>query len=154
MSTRNMAIAAAGLAVALAAQGEVEVIRRDDQPWYEAEDRAVARELVSPRNSSARSLSIAEIRVPPGVTIKPHHHVMEEVYYVLSGEGLMMVEDDTRTIGPGDSVVIEPHQWHNIRNESAADLLMLVTCTPAWAPEELIFERARAGDRSPGSRGR
>ncbi|MEL6302740.1 MAG: hypothetical protein AAFV47_05855 [Pseudomonadota bacterium] len=30
----------------------VEVVKLEDQPWYEAEDKAVAREIISPRNSS------------------------------------------------------------------------------------------------------
>ncbi|MEQ8514002.1 MAG: cupin domain-containing protein [Chromatocurvus sp.] len=124
-------------------RAEVEVIELDMQLWYEAEDRAVARELVSPRNSSAQAMSIAEIVVPPGVVVRPHHHAMEEVYHVLAGEGLMMVEDQTRVVVPGDSVVIEPHEWHNIRNDGASPLRMFVTCAPAWAPEHLIFERER-----------
>lgn len=124
-------------------RADVEVIELDMQPWYEAEDRAVARELVSPRNSSAQAMSIAEIVVPPGVAVRPHHHVMEEVYHVLEGEGVMMVEDQTRVVMPGDSVVIEPHEWHNIRNDGESPLRMFVTCAPAWAPEHLIFERER-----------
>ena len=137
-------IVAAFLALAaLAAQAEVEVVEREAQPWYEAADRAVARELVSPRNSSAEAMSIAEIVVPPGVVVKPHHHYMEEVYHVLEGEGVVMVEDESRLVSAGDSVVIEPHEWHNVRNDGEAPLRMHVTCAPAWAPEHLIFERDR-----------
>lgn len=120
---------------------EVEVIELDSQRWYEAEDRAVARELVSPRNSSAERLSIAEIIVPVGVTVTPHHHLMEEIYHIVEGEGVVMVEDATRRVGPGDTVVIAPHEWHNIHNDGEIDIRMLVTCAPAWAPEHLIFER-------------
>lgn len=67
----------------------LQVITLDEQPWYEAEDRAIAREIASPRNSKLRSMSIAEIKIPAGVTIVPHHHVMEEVYYIVEGEGIM-----------------------------------------------------------------
>ncbi|GAB5413379.1 MAG: hypothetical protein Cons2KO_09820 [Congregibacter sp.] len=119
----------------------LEIISLDDQPSYVAEDKAVARELVSPRNSSAKNLSIAEITVPVGVTIVPHHHHMEEIYHILEGEGVVMVEDEKRTVVAGDSVVIAPHQWHNIENTGNTDIRMFVTCVPAWAPEHLIFER-------------
>jgi len=127
---------------AAAARSVPEVIQLADQRWYEAEDRAVARELVSPRNSSTESLSIAEIVVPAGVTVRPHRHHMEEVYHVLAGEGVVMVEDRTQTEGPGDTVLIPPHAWHNIVNADDAELRLHVTCVPAWAPEHLIFERA------------
>lgn len=140
---RHVAAAFVIGALALPEHGsaEVEVIELDSQPWYEAEDRAVARELVSPRNSSAERLSIAEIIVPVGVTVTPHHHMMEEIYHIVDGEGVVMVEDATRRVGPGDTVVIAPHEWHNIHNDGEIDIRMLVTCAPAWAPEHLIFER-------------
>lgn len=130
-----------------AAAQEVEVVELAAQPWYEAADRALARELASPRNSSAEALSIAEIVVPAGVEVLPHHHVMEEVYHVVAGEGLMMVEDARRVVGPGDTVVIRPHEWHNIANRGDEELRLIVTCAPAWAPEHLIFDRdAMPGD--------
>ncbi|MEM1229855.1 MAG: cupin domain-containing protein [Pseudomonadota bacterium] len=122
----------------------VEVIKLEDQPWYEAEDKAIAREIVSPRNSSAKSLSIAEIKIPVGIEVVPHHHKMEEIYHVVSGSGLMMVEDRYQQIEAGDTVVIAPHQWHNIKNNGDEELRLVVTCVPAWAPEHLKFERTGA----------
>lgn len=123
------------------AAAQLEIIALDEQPKYVAEDKAVARELVSPGNSSVENLSIAEITVPVGVSIVPHHHHMEEIYHILEGEGIVMVEDEKKAVVAGDSVVIAPHQWHNIENTGTTDIRMFVTCVPAWAPEHLIFER-------------
>ena len=125
----------------VAVADSVEVVKLEDQPWYEAEDKAVAREIISPRNSSVESMSIAEIKIPVGVEIVPHHHVMEEVYHVVSGTGLMMVEDELQQLVPGDTVVIAADEWHNIKNNGDEELLLVVTCVPAWAPEHLKFER-------------
>ncbi|MGF1450311.1 MAG: cupin domain-containing protein [Opitutales bacterium] len=121
----------------------LQVITLDEQPWYEARDRAVARELASPRNSKARAMSIAAIKIPAGVEVVPHHHVMEEVYHIVAGEGTMRVEDETRVVRAGQSVVLAPHQWHNITNHTHEELRLLVVCAPAWAPEHLIFNRHR-----------
>ncbi|MEM6819113.1 MAG: cupin domain-containing protein [Pseudomonadota bacterium] len=125
----------------VAVADSVEVVKLEDQPWYEAEDKAVAREIISPRNSSVESMSIAEIKIPVGVEIVPHHHVIEEVYHVVSGTGLMMVEDELQQLVPGDTVVIAADEWHNIKNNGDEELLLVVTCVPAWAPEHLKFER-------------
>ncbi|MEM6474434.1 MAG: cupin domain-containing protein, partial [Planctomycetota bacterium] len=103
--------------------------------------KAVAREIISPRNSSVESMSIAEIKIPVGVEIVPHHHVIEEVYHVVSGTGLMMVEGELQQLVPGDTVVIAADEWHNIKNNGDEELLLVVTCVPAWAPEHLKFER-------------
>ncbi len=128
----------------------LQVVTLDEQPWYEAEDRAVARELASPRNSKARAMSIADIKIPAGVEVVPHHHVMEEVYHIVAGEGTMMVEDQTTVVRAGQSVVMAPHQWHNITNHAEETLRLLVVCAPSWAPEHLIFDRHRMpGDHNP-----
>ncbi|MGF1483645.1 MAG: cupin domain-containing protein [Opitutales bacterium] len=124
----------------------LQVITLEEQPWYEAADRAVAREIASPRNSKAQAMSIADIKIPAGVEVVPHHHVMEEVYHIVAGEGVMMVEDQTRLVRAGQSVVLAPHQWHNIKNHTDRELRLLVTCAPAWSPEHLIFDR----DQMPG----
>lgn len=120
----------------------MQVVVLEEQLWYEAADKAVAREIASPRNSKARAMSIAEIIIPAGVEVVPHHHVMEEVYYITKGEAVMIVEDETVLVKAGQAVVLAPHQWHNIKNDTDEDLHMIVTCAPAWAPERLEFDRS------------
>lgn len=119
----------------------LEVIQVSTQPWYEAEDRAVAREIASPRNSRARQLSIADIIIPAGVSVKPHYHeVIEEIYYVIAGSGMMSVDGRTRRIGPGDAVVILPGERHSVANDTDSELRLIVTCNPPWTPESLKFD--------------
>jgi oxalate decarboxylase/phosphoglucose isomerase-like protein (cupin superfamily) len=70
----------------------IQVIQIEKQPWYEADDKALAREIASPRNSQAQALRIADIIIPAGVAVKPHYHkVIEEIYYVTAGSGIMML---------------------------------------------------------------
>lgn len=121
---------------------KLEIITVDDQPWYEAADRAVARQIASPGISKAQAMSIAEIIIPAGVEIVPHHHRMEEVYYVVSGSGTMMVDDIKEVVKAGQSVIIAPHQWHNIVNHTEEELRLIVTCAPAWKEEYLEFDRS------------
>lgn len=121
--------------------GPLEVIKLDQQPWYTAEDRAVARELVSPRNSRAKNINVADIRIPAGVAVKPHYHkVIEEIYHVTAGSGIMIIDGRETPVVAGDTIVIRPGERHAIRNETREDLRLLVTCTPAWTPECLIFD--------------
>ena len=125
----------------------LQVVDLEEQPWYEAEDRAVAREIASPRNSKAEAMSIADIIIPAGVEVLPHHHVMEEVYHITEGEAIMMVEDETRVVKAGQSVVLAPHQWHNIKNHTDKDMRIIVTCAPSWAPDLLEFDRSTIPER-------
>jgi len=119
----------------------IEVVKLDQQPWSTADDHAVARQIVSPQNSRARQVSIADIRIPAGVAVRPHYHkVIEEIYFVTGGSGVMIINGREQRIGVGDAVVIRPGERHSVRNDTKDDLRMIVTCTPAWTPDCLIFD--------------
>lgn len=123
-----------------------------DQPRYTADDGAIAREMASPRNSRLRTLSIADIVVPPGTTIEEHHHVdMEEVYLIVGGRGVMVVDGVQQVVGPGDAVVILPFERHYIDNPFEETLELNVYCSPPWAPEQLYFDPPPAALRIPPS---
>jgi mannose-6-phosphate isomerase-like protein (cupin superfamily) len=116
------------------------LIARDDVQPFVGDDGAIVRELASPRNSRLTRHSLAEIRHPPGTASQEHFHTeAEEVYYVLSGHGGIRVDGVTRTLKPGDVVVIAPGERHKVWSEGEADLVLLVTCVPAYSVEEVAF---------------
>lgn len=121
---------------------ELDIVRLEDQEWYTADDRAVAREIASPRNTRLTRFSIADIKIPPGVSVEEHYHKeIEEVYFVVAGEGLMTVDGVQRVLKAGESITIMPYEWHKIENRSETVTLRLhVTCSPPWEPDRLYFE--------------
>lgn len=107
---------------------------------YVAEDRAVAKEFMSPKVSGLKNLSIAEIRIPPGVTVKKHYHLeSEETYHITEGFGIMHLDGVEAPMNPGDAIAILPGQWHTIHNPNMTDLVMIVTCSPPWKFEDQVF---------------
>ncbi len=60
---------------------------------------------------------------------------------VTGGSGLMCdVAGKERRIGKGDAVVIRPGERHFVHNDTDEELRLIVTCTPAWTPDCLIFD--------------
>ena len=119
----------------------MQIINIADCPDYVAPDLAVAKEFMSPRVSGFQNLSIAEITIPPGVTVKKHYHLKsEEVYHIVSGSGVMFIDGEESKMLPGQAVSIKIGQWHSISNVSETPLVMIVTCAPAWTPEDQVFE--------------
>ncbi len=116
------------------------VIARDDVRPFVGDDKAIVRELASPGNSSLTRHSLAEIRHPPGTASQEHYHtVAEEVYFVLEGRGGLRVGGETCSIGPGDVVVVLPGERHKVWQEGEGDLVLLVTCVPAYSVDEVVF---------------
>ena len=116
------------------------IVARDEVQPFTGDDGAIIRELASPRNSSLSRHSLAEIRHPPGTASQEHYHTeAEEVYFVLEGQGGIRVDGETHSLGPGDMVVIVPGQCHKVWQEGKGDLVLLVTCVPAYSVEEVVF---------------
>jgi quercetin dioxygenase-like cupin family protein len=58
---------------------------------------------------------VNEFEVAGGGYVEPHSHPTHEFYYVMSGRGIMRIEDDEREIGQGDLVHIPPDKVHTLR---------------------------------------
>ena len=117
----------------------MEIIKRDQVKPLVSERGEIVRELASPSIASLRRHSVAEVTIRPGGGSVPHYHRQaEEVYYILRGQGQMMLDGETRAVQPGDTVIIPPLTKHLIRNTGAEELVMVVTCAPAWSPEDEI----------------
>ena len=126
----------------------MQVFNRDDIQPFVGDDGAIVRELASPANSDVTRHSLAEIRHPPGTASLEHYHTeAEEVYHVLEGQGGVRVDGETRSIGPGDVVVILPGQRHTVWQEGEGDLVLLVTCVPAYSVEDVVFTGSEETER-------
>jgi mannose-6-phosphate isomerase-like protein (cupin superfamily) len=118
----------------------MEIIRRDSAPVFVAPDKAIIRELAASRNSSAKKQSLAEATIAPGESVAEHFHkVTEEFYHILSGSGLMKINDEEAQVYPGDTVVILPGMRHKITNNGAVPLVLLACCSPEWTAEDQVL---------------
>ena len=116
------------------------LIKRDEVPVLDGGQGEVIRELAGLARATAQRLSLAEATITPDGGAREHyHHQMEEVYYLLQGQARLTVGDETRVVGPGDTVVIPPGARHKIVNVGATDVVMIVACTPAWHEEDNVF---------------
>jgi len=83
--------------------------------------------IIDGETSGATYLSENITRVQPGVTLKPvHSHVdIEEVVFVLEGEGEAWVDGATCKIEKGDSVLYPPNSKHTVTNTGTGTLSLL-----------------------------
>jgi mannose-6-phosphate isomerase-like protein (cupin superfamily) len=62
----------------------------------------------------------------PGSGIGYHEQKEDEVYYVLSGHGVMTLDDKPVEIGPGTAVLTRPGSSHGLRQTGNEDLVILI----------------------------
>ena len=67
----------------------------------------------------------------PGQEQKPHSHDdATKFYYVLEGQGLFLVGENERQLGPGELAWSAPGEAHGVRNTSSERLVLLVAMGP------------------------
>lgn len=107
-------------------------------------DDTIIREMLNPKHESTPlhlGYSLAHATLPPKKTSLPHRFkTASEVYYILKGEGIMHIDDETEHVVPGDAVYIPPQGVQKIENIGDSDLEFLCIVYPEWQPdsEELV----------------
>ena len=71
------------------------------------------------------------VRYEPGKTVTRHSHEhTEQVMYILDGEVTVTVEDETRTLKTGDTVVINPGLEHELISEPGVTFMEALAPVP------------------------
>jgi mannose-6-phosphate isomerase-like protein (cupin superfamily) len=96
---------------------------------------------IAGRSEGMTSHSLAVISHPPGTASVEHHHTLaDEVYLVWSGRGRVRVDEVTQLIGPGDTVTIRSGQRHKVWSDGPEDLVLVVSCAPAYQVAEVMWD--------------
>ena len=112
-------------------------VKLEEVKPYQTKDGSLIRELVHPKTLGSRNLSLAEATVFPGEKTHLHrHHLSEEIYYVLEGEGIMTLGEEEFRLAPGDCVLIPPGTPHRLKNPGKRPLRILCACAPPYAHED------------------
>ena len=73
------------------------------------------------------NVMVVEVHFEEGVTAPLHHHVHEQVTYVMSGKFEFTVGDQTYIVGAGDSLYKQPNIEHGATCLEAGTLLDIFT---------------------------
>ncbi|HEY9654896.1 MAG TPA: cupin domain-containing protein [Crinalium sp.] len=106
-------------------------------PEFTAGDGTLLRELLHPdKQAIALRYSLAHAIVPVGQTSLSHTLTTSEVYYILSGQGEMHIDNECQAVEPGDTVYIPPNAKQFIHNNGTELLVFICLVDPAWRKED------------------
>lgn len=79
------------------------------------------------------------LRMKPGQSSRDYglhiHHVVEETFYIISGTPKFIVNGEEFRAKPGDAIVIEPYDHHNLINDTDENFEALFVKHP-YMPED------------------
>lgn len=79
------------------------------QKPFTTADGSTIRSILDRTNAPVIHQSLAEASLAPGGATERHYHrESEEIYFILEGTGLMEINGEQRTVGPGDAILIPP----------------------------------------------
>jgi mannose-6-phosphate isomerase-like protein (cupin superfamily) len=109
-----------------------------DQAPFTTKDGSTIRSLLDLTNAPVLQQSLAEACVPAGSATQRHYHkISEEFYFLLEGHGIMEINGESRSVGPGDAILIPAGAWHTI--QAIEPLRFLCCCAPPYAHEDTYF---------------
>ena len=102
-----------------------------------AGDNCELREILHPdKVDLALRYSLAHAAVKPGETTWMHRLRTSEVYYILEGEGVMHINDESAPVRTGSTIYIPPMALQCITNSGKRDLKFICIVDPAWRRED------------------
>jgi len=108
-----------------------------DSEEFIAGDNCALREIFNPdKDDLDLRYSLAHAVVKPGDTTWEHRLKTSEVYYILEGEGIMHINEESAPVRAGSTVYIPPMAKQCITNSGEKDLKFVCIVDPAWRKED------------------
>lgn len=118
----------------------VPLVRESDIQELDLPGRKL-RWLLGDGGLTANHMSMCVIRVAPGEKVRPaHSHPNgEEVIYILSGSGRVMVDGEVALVGAGTAVLIPQGKVHMLHNTGAEEMKVACFFAPATSLDNYRF---------------
>ena len=118
-------------------------LRKNSEIKYiQGDEGTKIKQYFHPHNTlNGINYSIAQFTLEPGKKSKLHKIRSSEIYYILEGNGNLMINEDSHNLEKDDSVYVPPNSKQFIENLGSNNLRFLCIVEPAWkADDETILE--------------
>jgi len=113
----------------------MKILRKETAPRYER-DRITSYLLVSERTCESRNLTTTLVEMQPHGVQRVHSHEPEQMYYILEGEGIMTVGNETKNVSAGDCIFLPAGVPHGLENKANTALRYLSAASPSFTKQQ------------------
>lgn len=107
------------------------ILKKGQQNEFWTEERCFITEVFN--SPSSPNVSLAQARVEPQIKTQVHQLSCDEIYYILSGNGILHIDQHKHELAAGDIAFIKKGQNQSIFNPSQKeDLIFLCICSPRF----------------------
>ena len=97
-------------------------------------------EMINARTADSTKVSFAKLIIAPGQRSRRHYHKeTEEIYYILTGSGKVIIGAEGFEVGPGHAIFLPIGVSHQIINTGDHDLVFVCADAPVF-DEGDVFE--------------
>lgn len=106
-----------------------------------AGDNCLLREMLNPGHGDKieSRYSLAWAKVPVGATTWEHAMKTTEVYFILKGNGIMYINDESALVEQHDTIYIPADAKQFIKNTGDTELEFICIVDPAWKKADEII---------------
>ncbi|MFP6869149.1 MAG: cupin domain-containing protein [Nitrospinota bacterium] len=93
--------------------------------------KSMFRILLDEESVGAKQFALLVNEFDPGLTSKAHKHDKEEhAFYIISGTGIIWIEDEPIEVAEGDAVFVPPGKMHEVSSTGDEILKYIVIYAP------------------------
>ena len=106
----------------------------------EAREGTKIKQIFHPHNTlNGIRYSISQCIVKPEKKSSLHKMTTSEIYYILDGQGILHIDEESYPVSKDQAIYISPHSKQQIENTGKTDLKILCIVDPAWRQEDEIL---------------
>ena len=107
--------------------------------------KSMFRILLDEESVGAKQFALLVNEFDPGLTSKAHKHDKEEhAFYIISGTGIIRIEDEPIEVAEGDAVFVLPGKMHEVSSTGDEILKYIVIYAPP-GPNVTLREKGAYG---------
>lgn len=117
----------------------MKIIHENDVPEINHPGRYM-RWLANDEFLEPKNLSVCVIRVLPGEAVRPAHShpKSEELIYIITGSGKVMIENEVGDVRAGSAILFEQGKIHMLKNTGHIDMKVICFFAPSTSFDNYV----------------